>query len=298
VPGPQTSVVVPTHRRPEQLARCLAALAAQLPPPGGFEVVVVADGEPAPPAAVPPGLDVRLLHQPQAGPAAARNRGARAARGRLLAFTDDDCRPRPDWLNALVARLHDRPDALVGGRVVNAVAGSLPAAAAQLTVDAVYAHSAGGPGAFFTTNNAGMAADAFAALGGFDVRFPLAAAEDRDLGDRARAAGHPLVFAPEAVVEHHHALTLRRFARQQHAYGRGAATFERARAARGLRREGVAPGFYAQLARRALRERPPARALGLLALVGLGQTAYVAGYLRERGSSTGPRTTSPLAWPR
>src|SRR3712207_1403127 len=94
---PFFSVIVPTYERPAQLAACLGALARLDCPAASFEVIVVDDG-----SAAAPGrrldefrdlLDVRLLTQANAGPAAARNRGASEARGSFLAFTDDDCAP-------------------------------------------------------------------------------------------------------------------------------------------------------------------------------------------------------------
>ncbi|MEI8319890.1 MAG: glycosyltransferase family A protein, partial [Planctomycetia bacterium] len=84
------TVVVPTYRRPQQLRRCLEALAAQtFPEP--WEVVVVDDGSPQPfSAADMPATDrlaLRVIRQENAGPAAARNRGVREARGEFVAFT-------------------------------------------------------------------------------------------------------------------------------------------------------------------------------------------------------------------
>jgi GT2 family glycosyltransferase len=287
--APVATVVVPTHARPAALARCLAALAALEPPGGAFEVVVVADGpDPAAAGAVTAagagGLPVRLLEQARSGPAAARNLGAAAAAGRWLAFTDDDCRPRPGWLRALVAALERAPDAVAGGTVRNAVAGSPAAEASQLVLDVAVAHfaRAGDRAAFFPSNNLALGRERFAALGGFDPAFPLAAAEDRDLCDRALAAGLRLVAVPGAVVDHDHPLTVRRLWRQHRNYGRGAAVFARARAARGEERLQVAPGFYARLARAPFARARGPRALALAACVAETQLAYLAGYVAER----------------
>jgi glycosyltransferase involved in cell wall biosynthesis len=89
-----------------------------------FEVIVVDDGGPEPLDTLiesyADGLDIRLIRQLRAGPAAARNAGAALARGMFLAFIYDDCTPAPDWLSALVrARTDDRR--LLGGRVENAL---------------------------------------------------------------------------------------------------------------------------------------------------------------------------------
>src|SRR5437763_123866 len=99
----RASVVVPTYRRPDLLGRCLAALSAQDFDPSRYEILVADDaasgdtrrqveefaaglGRPA----------VRYLAVTgRHGPAAARNVGWLAARGEVVAFTDDDCLPDP-----------------------------------------------------------------------------------------------------------------------------------------------------------------------------------------------------------
>src|SRR5919199_4696505 len=97
----RASVIVPVRDAAATLPRTLAALAGQeLAEP--YEVIVVDDGSrdgSAELAESTPG-PVTVLRQPGAGPAAARNRGATAARGTALCFTDADCFPSPGWLDA------------------------------------------------------------------------------------------------------------------------------------------------------------------------------------------------------
>jgi glycosyltransferase involved in cell wall biosynthesis len=98
--GPEISVVIPAFERIGALEGCLHALAAQTLPPSKFEVIVCDDGSRLPVrdalastlGALADRLHVRVIRQDNGGPAAARNRGAGAAIGRYLAFTDDDCR--------------------------------------------------------------------------------------------------------------------------------------------------------------------------------------------------------------
>ncbi|MGH2951859.1 MAG: glycosyltransferase family 2 protein, partial [Solirubrobacterales bacterium] len=92
------SVVVPTRDRPESLARCLRALAGQ--ELGELEIVVVDDGSRdrgTVEAVVARTSRARVIRLPGRGPAAARNVGARAAEGRVVCFTDDDCEADPGW---------------------------------------------------------------------------------------------------------------------------------------------------------------------------------------------------------
>ena len=277
------TVVVPTHRRPRALAACLAGLAAQTDPPPGLQVVVVDDG-----GGVPLGpvidrvrdrLDVTLVTQANAGPAAARNTGAERAPGGLLAFTDDDCVPRPGWLRTLVELAARNPGAAVSGRTVNALHDNPYSAAAQLVIDVGYEQTGHGSRGvpFFTTNNLLVPAEAFRALGGFDTAFRTA--EDRDFCARWAGSGRRFAHARDAVVDHAHALGPWGFVRLHYQYGRGACRFHRAQASRGGR-VAVEPGYYLALARRPLRE-PPRRRARLAGLLAAWLLATTAGFARE-----------------
>lgn len=300
--APPISVVVPTRDRPERLSRCLAGMRELTPPTGGFEVVIVDDGSRRPlDEVVRPfrrDLGLTLIRQDNAGPAAARNAGSARAAGALLAFTDDDCVPDPRWLVELF-RSHERhPDALIGGRTVNALPGNPFSEASQALVSFLYAYyerKIGYP-AFFTSNNMLVPRDRFLALGGFDTSFRLAAGEDRELCDRWVAAGHPLRFEPEALIRHYHRLGLRSYTRQHFNYGRGAYYFHRRR---GERAEGVRlepPSFYRDLVLFPLRGGGGIGTKTVLTgLMGLSQIANAAGYFYERWEAgrRGGATTTP-----
>ncbi|HEX7977918.1 MAG TPA: glycosyltransferase [Gemmatimonadaceae bacterium] len=299
---PLFSVVVPTFQRPDGLTRCLEALAALDFPRERFEVVVVDDGSAQPPreivarfAAV---LDVRLIEEPNAGPAVARNTGVAAARGEYLAFTDDDCRPDPHWLRALEEVVARYPGSAIGGRVENALGDGLYSTASQLLIDFLYEYYNvdEGTGRFFITSNLAFPTDAFRAIGGFDASFPLAAAEDRDACDRWREAGHSMVYADDAVVHHAHALRLRSFCRQHYTYGRGAYYLHRARSRRGEAPLRVEPlDFYTRLVTYPLKRIAAPRSIALAAVTALSQAVYISGYLRERLRNRAPSSSSARA---
>jgi glycosyltransferase involved in cell wall biosynthesis len=302
---PFFSIVVPTHARPRQLAACLQALASLDYPIGRFEVIIVDDGGViGPDDVVSPfrgRLDITLLRQPHAGPAAARNAGAAQARGQFLAFTDDDCAPARDWLWALAARFASTPDCAIGGLTVNALATNPYAIASQQIIDYLYHYNDAAPDRprFFTTNNLALTAGLFHDLGGFDTTFPLAAAEDREFCARWRQHGLPLVYAAEVVVYHAHALTLLGFARQHFTYGRGAVFFQQARTRRGEAGIGLHPlSFYWNLVRYPHERRTYRAAPFISTLVVLSQAAYATGYCWERAKSlvpgpAGQRTGTP-----
>lgn len=282
--GLRLSVVIPTYDRPQRLAACLEALARQQLPREHFEVIVVDDGSPAPAesalAAVQGRLDATLLRQPRLGPARARNAGAERARGALLVFTDDDCQPHTDWLSALAAAAEQAPGAGLGGSTRNALADNVYSATSQLLVDHLYESFNPEPSdaRFFTSNNLALPTGEFRRLGGFAESFVLPAGEDRELCDRWRHAGLRLVFAPDARVEHFHALDFVGFAQQHFRYGRGAHEYRRVCRTRGtvVRFEGV--GFYLRLLARPFASEPPLRALGMLGLLLISQGMNAAGF--------------------
>jgi glycosyltransferase involved in cell wall biosynthesis/GT2 family glycosyltransferase len=116
--GGDVSAVVATYRRPAHLKRCLEGLLAQTAPP--IEIVVVRRPEDGETASVLAGLPVpvREVLVEARGVVAALSTASRAARGSILAFTDDDAVPRPDWVERLTDRFSDRTVGAVGGRDV------------------------------------------------------------------------------------------------------------------------------------------------------------------------------------
>lgn len=292
---PSFSIVVPTYDRPAQLRACLEALARLRYPADRFEVIVVDDGSPTPlePVVGPlrSALDVTLVKQENAGPAAARNTGAARAVGTYLAFTDDDCAPDAGWLRALAGRFARAPGHLLGGRTVNALPNDRYATASQQLISYLYAYyNTGSRAPFFASNNIALPAERFYALGGFNTDFPLAAGEDREFCDHWHARGWPMAYVPGAVVRHAHAMTLSRFWRQHFNYGRGAFFFHQKRAERpnsnGLACNRPAPeplSFYWNLLRYPLTQRPGMEGLPHTALLFLAQIANAIGFFWEKG---------------
>lgn len=288
--APTFSVIVPSYRRPDKLAACLASLALQTWPLDDFEVIVVDDAGMrsilAPIAEMGHPFAFRLLSQQNRGAAAARNAGARLARGTFLAFTDDDCRPTPGWLESFSHTLTaEAVGALIGGRVVNALASDRFAGATQALVDFLVDHAptGGSPGRLFTSNNLCVPRAAFHELAGFDEAFRGAGGEDREFCLRWAHAGRRTHYAPEALVLHAHDLTFAGFLRQHHAYGRGAALLRQRALARGYGPLPLEPAsFYWQLVSHPLRARNERAQLERSLLFLLSQAANAAGYFQEQ----------------
>jgi len=268
---PLISVVVPTRDRPAALGLCLEALSAQSAL-GGLEVVVVDDGSTAASevaAVVAHYPQARLVRAAGRGPAAARNMGARNARGTILCFTDDDCVPEREWAERLAGAIERGADAVAGTTVS---AGGALADASEIVAQAP-AQSKDVP--FAPSNNLACTKAAFEETP-FDESYPHAAAEDREWCARLAAGGYVLRTVPDARLVHRQALTLWGFLRRQVRYGEGAYRFRR-------RDGGPArlerPTFYAALLRRSF-----ARSFTVGLLVLLAQVATALGFARGRAA--------------
>jgi GT2 family glycosyltransferase len=194
---PEASVVIPTHRRETRLAFALDALAQQTVDPDRFEVLVVRAADAKGPFTEPPdGLRVRVLTHPGEGrPAAQRNLGWRSAEAPLVAFTDDDCRPAPDWLARLLDA-QEGPDALLQGRTEPDPDERHLLHGNARSMEVIE------PDDWYPTCNIAYPRDLLERLGGFDESYEHAWGEDTDLGLRAVESGARHVYVDEALVWH------------------------------------------------------------------------------------------------
>jgi glycosyltransferase involved in cell wall biosynthesis len=284
------SIIIPTYQRPQELQNCLAAIARMDYPREFFEVIVVNDGGSQPLAPIIDKffnqMNVRLLSQPSAGPAAARNNGASQATHPYLVFTDDDCMPAADWLRRFENRIMPGQAGAVAGRIINALDKNRYSASSQILIDFLNHYYNADPhkARFFTSNNLMLPADIFWEIGGFDTSFSRAAAEDRDLCDRLLFRGKKIVFAAEITVLHAHALNFRTFFRQHFNYGRGAYDYHKNHTMRHrmhVRMESVS--FYSSLVRHPLSDQSAKFRFTASLLLIVSQIANAAGYFMRSG---------------
>lgn len=242
-------------------------------------------------------LQIRLIRQSNAGPATARNRGVRESTGALIAFTDDDCRPSMTWLEQLLVSERTHPGALVGGTTINGLPQEICATTSQLIVDLVYEHfnSKASEAYFLTSNNFLCQRDAFLEIGGFDRAFSSAGGEDRDFCDRWRMSGRRIVWVREALVEHRHSQTLRRFIDLHYRYGRGAYSYLQMRRTRRSGTMGEELGFHRSLVKHLWSKLGKkvgyGRSLGILGLLVLWQLTNALGFVAQamdRRASSAP----------
>jgi GT2 family glycosyltransferase len=282
---PRVSVVIPAYRSAATIAGTLTALRTQRF--RDFETVVV-DSSPddATAGAVAGFGEVRLVRsEERLLPHGARNHGARAARGAIVAFTDPDCVPAPDWLERLVAA-HDRRHPLVGGAIVpHRDDDGWRVRAIHRTKFVGAAAGPAGPRRDLASANLSFEAALLDRLG------PLE--DDLFCGDtewcwRARAAGVTPWFEPAAVVTHVHERSIGAFLRERRARGEDFAAMRadhaewprHARVARGLAAPAATGVLVARVWRVALAAEghPPGPAE--LALAAAGCAAWSAGEAR------------------
>jgi GT2 family glycosyltransferase len=206
---PDISVVIAAYRAEGMIGHTLEALRAQTLDARRFEVVVVDDGSPDDTAGAARRAGARVIAQPNAGPAVARNRGVRESRGSTIVFTDADCEPEPDFLECLVRPFTD-PE--VGGTkgAYRTRQTAWVARLVQLEYESRYDRMArvqerAGGIDFIDTYAAAFRRELFEAVGGFDEGFPGASVEDQELSFRMAERGVRMRFVPEARVWHRHA---------------------------------------------------------------------------------------------
>lgn len=221
------SVIVPTHNRADALLKTLENLARQNFG-NAWEVIVVnnncTDNTDEIVNMVRNFFPVSLAlkHEKKPGPAATRNTGAAAAKGKYLVFIDNDILTEPNFVEKHYERILENPGCWIVGQIVN-----LPEQEAtvfgryrkylfpETSINTPVSEIDGITGA--TTS---MARAEFEKLNGFDENFFVASGEDRELALRARESGIKILFDPSILVRHDDwaGSTIRDFCRRSRTY--------------------------------------------------------------------------------
>ena len=214
-----TSVIIATHNRLEKLAETLSSLTRQDNEAGEYEIIVVDDGS-KPPVVIESGNEfppVVLVRVEGLERSAARNRGAAAARGKLLIFVDDDISVKPDFV-AVHVRAHDEWSGVlaVGAIRLPDETMATPFGRFRQKLERNEVPLARGLTSirnFCTAANMSIPRDVFLALGGFDSS--ITSGEDQDFALRHTAGGGRIAFLPEADAVHRDdALDIRSYCRR------------------------------------------------------------------------------------
>src|SRR5438552_853486 len=229
---PCVSVVVCAYNAGRTMDACLESLRTLNYP--DYEVIVVNDGSTDATLAIserhkavydadPGGPRMVIISQENKGLSVARNVGAHAASGEIVAYTDSDCVPDPDWLAFLVFKFVRSGFVAVGGP-------NFPPPEPHL-VPAAVAASPGGPTHVLLNDevaehvpgcNMAFTKKALEEIGGFEPVF-AAAGDDVDLCWRLQNRGYPRGFSPAATVWHYRRNTVKAYLKQQMGYGKAEA---------------------------------------------------------------------------
>lgn len=236
------SVIVCTRDRPDVLTDCLIAIFAAESPPA--EVIVVDNSLQGSARSIVSGFpSAAYVHEPTAGLSRARNAGIRAARGDIIAFTDDDAAPSPSWTAELASAFADP--------AVDAVTGLVLPAALDTPARLYFQLEMGGFGENFLPTlfdrrfyeetrpygtpvwmvgagaNMAWRRNALARIGLFDERLGAGASgcsEDSELWYRLVVSGGTCLYEPRAVVYHYHRADWAGLKRQMRCYAKGHAS--------------------------------------------------------------------------
>ncbi len=221
---PRVSVVVCTYNGARTIRDCLEGL-LELDYPD-YEVIVVNDGSTDDTAQIVSEYPFRCISTTNHGLSSARNTGLGAATGEIVAYTDDDARPDPHWLQYLAWTFSHGNFAGVGGPniappgdgwiadcVANAPGGPLHVLLSDTEAEHI-------PGC-----NMAFRREVLQAVSGCDPIY-RAAGDDVDLCWRVQQKGGTLGFSPAAMVWHHRRNSIKMYWRQQQGYGRAEALLE------------------------------------------------------------------------
>jgi len=225
------SIIVCTHNRADLLPRIIGQLRAQDYPRDAFEIIVVdnCSTDQTPQVAgrfvAEPGVPVHYVVESRPGITFARNRGAEEARYPFLAYLDDDCSVRPDWLSQLRSGFDlDESVVIVAGRIILDFdkqekptwlgskserwlgAYNLPGSQSRLLEFPLYVCEA----------NMALTREAWEAVGGFlgmdQFGSPHVAAQEIGiLLKQIEQQGGKVAFVPSAIVHHHPGIPTRRW---------------------------------------------------------------------------------------
>ncbi|MGJ8633168.1 MAG: glycosyltransferase [Luteolibacter sp.] len=219
-PTHKYSVIICTRNGASRIATCLTSIENLSHPP--HETIVVDDGSTDDTSSIVSKNfpAVRLITIPPSGLSHARNTGAAAATGEILAFTDDDCEPDTEWLTRLDKAFQNPAISAAGGPNLppppntpeEAVIHAAPGAPTHVLLTDTRAEHL--PGC-----NIAVRKITFDVIGGFDPIFQTAG-DDVDFCWRLTDTGHHMTFVPGAFVWHHRRPSILAFLKQQIGYGK------------------------------------------------------------------------------
>lgn len=221
---PTVSIVIPVKDRADELRRCLESIIRIDYPKENLQLIVVDDGSRDNSAEVARQLGTLVVTSGGTGrgPAAARNIGARAATGEILAFIDSDCTASTGWLAELVPTFDDQAMAAVGGQVdgmcTESAVDRYEAVMSSLSIGTRERIGNKGDDTFYLPScNLLVRRTVFLNVGGFEESMHVG--EDVDLTWRLRDKGWTIAYLPAGRILHEHRSSIRSFMSRRFDYG-------------------------------------------------------------------------------
>jgi glycosyltransferase involved in cell wall biosynthesis len=213
------SVVIPAYNAENTIGRCLESLMKQ-DSTEEYEVIVIDDGSiDSTPKIVSKFSKVKLIKQKNAGPASARNKGASAAKGEFILFTDADCVPMKNWITEMISPFRENREIVGVKGSYKTLQKEITARFVQLEYEDKYTYMINDDFIdFIDTYSAGFKKSVFLEMNGYDTDFPVACAEDIELSYRLSKKGYKMVFNHDAVVYHIHPAKLTDYLKKKYKF--------------------------------------------------------------------------------
>jgi len=272
------SLIISTRDRCQQLVRCLQSI-RDITFERSWELIVVDNGSIDDTASLvrrffaSAGVSGVYVFEPELGKSNALNTAIGIAQGQILAFTDDDCYPAPDFLGRVWSAFDDPAVGYITGLIMLHDPSDYPVTINESTTPLTFpARSFVTAGTIQGANMAFRRA-VLAALGGFDPRLgpgTQLVSEDLDAAGRASAMGWKGRYCPEVIVRHHHGRKATDIPRLKKLYGMGAGAYHMK-----LLLKGHEFLWFAQSVYQARRRYKSSRKQGLWELVGIVKYGYL-----------------------
>ncbi len=213
------SVIIPTYNSAKTIAQTIEAIQNQEYLSIKPEIIIVDDGSKDETLNIIRKFErIKIISQPNSGPATARNKGASIANGDILVFTDSDTVPHKDWLKHLTKPFENTAISAATGTY--SIENSYSKLAELIQYEIENKHNKYGEFvAFGGTYNLALRKSLFLAIGGFNEKYRYASGEDVDICYKILNKGYKIKFVKEAVVGHFHPENLRNYLRNQFKHG-------------------------------------------------------------------------------